>query len=79
MKLTSEPKCPKCGSHNVLLRQTEVAYYPITEIQWGSYDIGSSIDKYWDCTDEQFACDACDEFLDQKELEISSGVRDEHE
>ena len=73
---SNEPKCPKCGSNDVLLRQTEIAYYPITEVMHGQYEIGSSIDKYWDCTDEQFACNGCDEFLEQEELEISSGVRE---
>lgn len=76
MKITSEPKCPECGSNNVLLRQTEIAYYPITEVQLGSYDIGPSIDNLWDCAEEHFVCGKCEEYLDQKAIELASEVRE---
>ena len=74
MENMKEPKCPKCGGGSVFIRQNEVAYYNMDSIGAGHCIIGHIVDKLWQCTSVDFVCNDCDEYIEQEDLEKSSGV-----
>jgi len=73
----AKAKCPHCGSGKVLLEQHEIHRYPITNVERGGeggphYDMGQSMDFWFECTEERFWCEDCERYMHINALEDAS-------